>query len=334
MAENTGVRIAVVGLGRMGRFHATTLSGRVPGARLSAVVDADTATASEVGQTHGVPWFGRLRDALGVVRSDAVVVATPAPSHEALVKECAAAGVPVLCEKPLAPTVAESERVCETVERSDIILQIGFQRRFDVGYSAMARQVASGDVGEVVMVKLSSRDPGLPSLEYLHSCGGIFVDQLIHDIDLLRFISHDEVVEVSAHGGAYFAPELADLGDADTVVVACRLSRGGLGVLDCSRQTGYGYEIAAEVFGTRATVRLEEKTDQGVRVYADGKASWTVPHFFAERFGTAFEEELRSFAQCVRSGTRPSPDACDGLAAMRIAEAAVVSLRQRSAVAL
>lgn len=332
MPSDPRVRVAVVGLGRMGRFHADSLWGRVPGASLCAVVDADEASAAEAGGRLKVPSYTDLASALGDARPDAVVLATPAPSHEALVGELVRAGLPVLCEKPLAATAEGAQRILEAVERAGAVLQIGFQRRFDAGCSAMAQKVAGGGVGEVVLFKSSSRDPGLPTVEYLHSCGGIFVDQLIHDIDLLRFITGDEVTEVTAFGGSYFEPSLDAVGDADTVTVTCRLARGGLAVLDCSRQTGYGYEIAAEVFGTRATVRLQEKVDQDIRMYGDGQVVWTVPYFFAERFGPAFERELLAFTECVRSGVAPRPDARDGLSALRVAEAAGASLRARSAV--
>jgi myo-inositol 2-dehydrogenase/D-chiro-inositol 1-dehydrogenase len=326
MAAGT-VGILVAGVGRMGAFHAHTLAGRVPGARVAAVVDADGARAAEVGAELGVTAFAGMEEALDRSGAEAVVVATPSATHATWVEAAAQRGMAIFCEKPLGTDLASAAHALEVAHTRGVILQLGYQRRFDRGFEALRDEVAAGRLGRVVMVKSSSRDPELSPLSYLKGAGGIFQDQMIHDIDILRYLSGHEIVEAYGAGGAFFQPELEALGDVDTAALVVRFDDGGLGVADASRRSGYGHDIGAEVFGTLGSARLDSARERPITVFGSAGASWRLPYWFLERFGEAYERELLAFVAVVRGQGAPRVSGRDGLLDMLVADAATRSLQ-------
>jgi len=320
------IGVLVAGAGRMGAYHARTLQGRVAGARVAAVVDTDPATAEALGRELGVPAFTDAQAALGAGGVQAVVVATPSATHDTWIGQAARAGLPVFCEKPLATDVEAARRALDTVRSAGVPLQIGYQRRFDRGFQALRARVQSGQLGRVLLAKSSSRDPEMSPISYLRGSGGIFRDQMIHDIDILRYLTGREAVEVHATGGAFFAPELAELGDVDTAVLLVRFDDASLGVADASRRSGYGHDIAAEVFGSEGTARLDPAKDEPITVFGPAGAGWRLPYWFLERFAEAYERELAAFVGVVRGQAEPLVSGRDALADMLVADAATRSL--------
>ena len=244
------VRVAVLGLGRIGRLAADLLALEVEGADVAAVADAVEAVVS--------PVSGRLRvpgspDPLAVLDRDdvdAVAVCTPTPTHAELVTAAAKAGKAVFCEKPLSLDLAETDAVLRAVDEAGVVFQVGFNRRFDPGHAAVRAAVERGEVGAPEIVRISSRDPAPPPIEYLRTSGGVFLDQTIHDFDMARYVTGSEVVEAHAVGAVRVDPAIARIGDLDTLAITLRHADGCLTLIDNSRRAVYGYDQRVEVFGS------------------------------------------------------------------------------------
>jgi myo-inositol 2-dehydrogenase/D-chiro-inositol 1-dehydrogenase len=201
-------------------------------------------------------------------------------------------------------------------------LQLGFQRRFDPGYRKAREIYARGDLGRLYMIKSTLRDPQLPPHDYLARSGGIFRDAVIHDIDALRYLSGEEIVEVFAMGAALVDPSVATLGDADTAILSLRFSGGALGVVDASRHAAYGHDVKTEVFGSQGAVLVEQVRDVPI-TRMDASGVWHDHIFwFLERFSQAYLDELRAFVACVREGRAPEVNGEDGRRALLVALAA------------
>jgi myo-inositol 2-dehydrogenase/D-chiro-inositol 1-dehydrogenase len=240
---------------------------------------------------------------------------------------CAAAeyGKAIFCEKPISLEVAETERALAAVARAGVPLQIGFNRRFDPGYRKAREAYASGALGRLYMIKSTLRDPHLPSHEYLARSGGIFRDAVIHDIDALRYLSGEEIVEVYAMGAALVDPVVAELGDADTVSLSVRFAGGALGIVDASRHAVYGQDVKTEVFGSWGAMVVEKVRDVPVTRY-DASGVWHDHiYWFLERFDAAYLAELQAFVDCVRAGATPEVTGEDGRRALLVALAATRS---------
>jgi myo-inositol 2-dehydrogenase / D-chiro-inositol 1-dehydrogenase len=321
------VKIALVGAGRIGRLHARILSA-TPG--VDALVIADelperaAEAAAEVGAT-AAPTVAAALDA-----ADAVVIAAATSAHADLIVTAAERGLPTFCEKPLALDVAASVRVAQAVEAAGIRFQLGFQRRFDLGYGEARRLVESGGIGTLYTFTLIGHDPEPPHESYIPQSGGLFRDFAIHDFDVIRWITGREVAEVYADGGVRAFPMFARYGDVDTGVATLRMDDGTLGVLTTARHDPLGYDIRAELFGSEDSVSVGLGPRTPMHSVEPGVAppagpAW--PHFL-DRFRDAYAAELATFVR-VAAGEVPSPcTANDGVQAIRIAEAASRSLHE------
>ncbi|MCC5579079.1 Gfo/Idh/MocA family oxidoreductase [Microtetraspora sp. AC03309] len=311
------MRVGLLGLGRIGAFHATSLAALV---EELVVFDADTSRAEEAA--------GRLGARVGdPFAADAVVIATPTSTHaEALLRACEL-GVPAFCEKPAAPTVEETVRVAEAAERTGTLVHIGFQRRFDAGYAAARAALASGELGELHRVHLLTADPRPPAPGYIPLSGGIFRDCHIHDFDILRWVTGREVDVVYATGSNRGEAFFAEAGDVDNSAALLTLDDGTLATMQGSRYNGAGYDVRMELAGTLGTraVGLGERTPvSSVEGLAPQGEPW--PDFQA-RFEAAYVAEMGAFLAAAR-GERESPCTVrDALAALYIAEAADLSRR-------
>lgn len=315
------VGIGLAGLGRMGRIHAGNLASRCAAARLAGVYDADPAVAAALGAELDVPWTESF-DAL-LESCEAVAIATSTGSHAELSTSAAAAGRHVFCEKPLSLDRATTVATIEAVERAGVLLQVGFHRRFDPDWAAVAGRIHAGELGEVTLFRTSLRDMTPPDPAYLAGSGGFFADVTVHDLDVARWLV-GEVVEVTAHGSAADAGFVA-AGEIETAVVVLRFANGALGVIDNSRSARYGYECSTEVMGTRATARVD--APHGHEWRTPGRAAHALPGDFEERYPQAYAAELDAFARCVRDGTTPRVTGRDALAAFDLVTACDESWR-------
>jgi inositol 2-dehydrogenase len=315
------VRIALAGLGRMGRIHAANLATRCPSARLACIVDVSEGAARTLGEQLEVPWTTSIDQVLADDGIDALAIATPTGTHAELTTRAAKAGKHVFCEKPISLDRAATVATIEAVRSAGVAFQVGFHRRFDPDWVAVAERIHAGELGQVHLFRTSLRDMTPPPVEFLAGSGGFFVDVTIHDLDTARWMV-GEMAEVSAHGSALSDPALAELGDIDTAVVVVRFEHGGLGVIDNSRAAGYGYECSTEVMGTLATARIDHPQARHYQWRTPGWAAWPVVRDFEQRYPVAYAAELEAFAAAVRDGLPPKVTGLDALAAFDLATAA------------
>ncbi len=327
------MRIGLIGLGRIGAFHAATLADLSIVDTL-VVADAAPAAVEKVVATLGATPAGSVEELLSAV--DGIVVAASTDAHPKLILAAVEAGVPVFCEKPVARAAAEAADVLRRVEASAVPVQIGYNRRFDAGVAAARAAVISGELGRLHTVRSTTMDPAPPPADYLAASGGIFRDCSVHDFDIVRFVTGREVVEVYATGSAHGDAVFAASGDVATAAAVLTLDDGTLGVVSNTRYNGRGYDVRLELHGSRDTVaagledRLPMRSVQPGVMFPAGPAYES----FMDRFGPAYRAELAAFTEVV-AGTRPSPcTVADAVEAGWIAEACTLSLHEHRPVRL
>jgi myo-inositol 2-dehydrogenase/D-chiro-inositol 1-dehydrogenase len=290
------------------------------------VGDADPQRAERVAAEVGGE-AGSIEDILDK-RPDAVVIAASTPAHAPLILACVEAGIPAFCEKPIALGLDETVEVVEAVESSGAMLQIGFQRRFDAGYAEARRLVESGALGTVYSVRLATHDPEPPPEEYVAASGGIFRDLHIHDFDVLRWLTGKEVDEVYAAGGVLGFDFFARHGDVDTSAALITMQDGTIAVLTGGRHDPLGYDVRAEIFGSKDSVAVGVDARTPLRSVEPGMPSPEKPAYpnFQERFADAYAAEMRHFLSVVKGEAENPCTARDALEALRIAMAADLSL--------
>jgi len=323
------VRIGVIGVGRIGSMHADLLARQVPGAEVTRVVDAHAPAARVVGERLRVPSAGSIEELLGAPDVDAVAICTSTDTHADLIVAAAEAGKAIFCEKPVSLDLAEVDRALAAVQAAGVPFQIGFNRRFDPAHAAVARAVADGEIGEVQIVRITSRDPAPPPLDYVRTSGGIFLDMTIHDFDMARFVAQSEVVEVYARGSVRVDPGFGEAGDVDTAVILLEHENGCFTTIDNSRKAVYGYDQRVEVFGSAGMAASENPLAHSTIVRtATGVRAATLPYFFLERYIPSYLGEWQAFVSAIASGTPPVVGAVDARAPLVIGLAAWASLRE------
>ena len=259
---------------------------------------------------------------------------TPPDSHVDVVVAAAEAGKHVFCEKPLAQDVAGARRAVEACERAGVLLQVGYNRRFDVNFRAVRDAVRGGRVGTPWLLRISSRDPEPPPAEYLPHSGGLFLDTTSHDFDLARFVLDADIVELGARGATLADPNADAIGDVDTAVVSLVFSNGAVGAIDNCRRSAYGYDQRVEVHGSDGLASAENtRASTTVVADADGFHTAPLPHFYMDRYAPAFAAEIASFVAAL-DGADVEVDGRDGLAAVVAATAARRALDENRVVAL
>jgi myo-inositol 2-dehydrogenase/D-chiro-inositol 1-dehydrogenase len=245
-----------------------------------------------------------------------------------MMKDVAAAGKHIFCEKPLALELDKIDDALAVVERAGVKLQVGFNRRFDKSYQRLHEIVESGQIGRPCILRITNRDPDFPSMDFLRGSGGIFLDLVIHDFDMVRYQVGD-VHEIYAMGHVLLNQELKEFNDLDTDVIALRFVNGTLGVIDNSRKAVYGYDQRLEVFCSNGTAMAGNEAETTVvKGNTDGFLSAKPPYFFMQRYAPCYVEEVRQFVQCVRDD-RPTPvSGTDGRAAVVLGHAAWRSVRE------
>ena len=328
------ISVAVLGAGNIGRYHAESLATRIRGAKLAVIADPVGNLAVKLADELECANTTDVDAVLGDRTVDAVVIATPGPTHAELIGKAALAGKAVFCEKPLAWDLETADAAVAAVERSGTLLQIGFQRRFDPAFVRARQLVAEGALGDLQLLRSITRDPKLTHPERVPPWA-IFRETLIHDFDVLCWMmSGVEPVEVFAMADALVSPAHAESGLRDTATVQVRFASGALATADASFQAVYGYDVRAEVFGSRGMAIAEPKMGSGAVHYTPEGERRDRVFWYLDLFGDAYTAELRAFVHAVAT-KGPSP--CTGAEARRalsIAVAAIRSVEERRPVAL
>ena len=323
--------MGVIGVGTLGRRHAENLRRAIPAARLIAVADADVVRAERVAselevEHHYSNWETLLeRKDIG-----AVVVAAPSRFHAPVTRAAAAAGKHVFCEKPPALSMEEAESAASAVAKAGVQFQIGFMRRYDPPYARAKKLIADGEIGDPVLVKSIGRDRQPPPRSFFQDGinGTLFLDAMIHEFDLARWLMNDEVVEVHSFGSVLACPELAEFGDVDSAVVNLRFGRGGIGNVESHRRSNYGYDIRTEIIGSKAAIQVGYLQQTAQLVLTGAGASHDVVDHWLVRFADAYRNELRDFVDSIIAEEPARVTAQDGLRALAVSIAAERSYRE------
>jgi len=327
------VDIALIGAGRIGKIHGGNLA-RQPGMRLKYVCDAVPQAASELAANLGAA-VADLDRIFSDAAVQAVAIASSTDTHAALILRAAAARKAIFCEKPVDLDVGRAREVQAAVAAARVPCLIGFQRRYDPTFAALKRRLDAGEIGEVELVAITSRDPAPPPIAYIERSGGIFKDQLIHDFDVCRWIIGDEAQTVYAASSCLVDPAIAKAGDADTTAVTIRTRKGRLCQINTSRRAAYGYDQRFEVLGSGGMLAAGNHRPTEVRAHRSSGISVDTPEpFFLERYRTAYAEEMIHFAAVLRGEVAPRAAIEDGIRALEIAEAATRSAKEGRAVTL
>ncbi|MBT2764668.1 inositol 2-dehydrogenase [Paenibacillus sp. ISL-20] len=324
------INIGIIGVGRIGKIHADHLL-RTPGAKIAAISDLFAgdelrAWAAE----RDIPMVTtNSNDIMEHPDIDAVLICSSTDTHVPLIKQAAAKGKHIFCEKPVSMSVDQTREALAAVEAAGVSLQIGFNRRFDHNFSRVQEIVSEGRIGETHLIKITSRDPNPPHPDYIKVSGGLFMDMAIHDFDIARFLSGSEVIEVYAQGAVLVDPAIGELGDIDTALTMLRFADGALGVIDNSRKAVYGYDQRIEVFGSGGSVSVDNDYPSTAVVSGpDGVTRDKPLYFFLERYKEAYMNEMRQFIESLQNGTPVPVSGHDALQAELIALAAKRSLQQ------
>jgi myo-inositol 2-dehydrogenase/D-chiro-inositol 1-dehydrogenase len=336
MKEARRLNVGVIGAGRIGRVHAQDLAYQIPEARLVAVADVIFDAAQKLGADLGVSKvFQDPRLILEDKEVDAVIICSSTDTHAQLIEEGAAAHKHIFCEKPIALDLRKIDHALAAVKNAGVKLMVGFNRRFDPSFKRVHDLVASGELGEPHILRISSRDPAPPPIAYVKVSGGIFLDMTIHDFDMARYLMGSEVEEVYAAANVLVNPEIGRAGDVDTAVVTLKFANGALGVIDNSREAVYGYDQRVEMFGSKGVAMAQNRTpDTVVQSDKSGVHSALPLHFFVERYTEAYIEEMRVFVRSILDNKEPPVTGWDARVPVVIGYAAGKSAKENRPVKL
>lgn len=326
------LRFGLFGAGRIGRVHADSLAVH-PRAELATVYDPIEAAALEIATRLGATATGDINAILDDPGIDAVIIASPTPTHVDLLTASVRAGKAVLCEKPIDLDLDLVDACWARIKDENATIMVGFNRRFDPSFTDMRNRVARGEIGRLEQLIITSRDPAPAPAAYIASSGGLFRDMTIHDFDMARFFL-GEVVEVQAMAANLIEPYIAEVGDVDSAMVLLRGAGGELGQIVNSRRCSFGYDQRVEAFGAQAMLTAGNQTATSVRRSGASGTETAAPYlnFFLDRYAPAYQAELDHLITCVEQGLAPSPGFADGRAALVLADAANESLKTGRAV--
>lgn len=324
-------RIAVLGVGRIGRMHAENIAAH-PRTALAGVYDPYEAAAAEVADKLNATRFDSAEAVFASGDVDAVLIASATATHVGFIEMSVAAGKPALCEKPIDLSLDRVNACAKTIAGSDVPIMLGFVRRFDAGHRALRDAVRAGGIGDLHQVTITSRDPDIAPDAYIEASGGIFRDMTIHDFDMARYVMGEEVAAVTATGSRLVRPELMErCDDYDTVSIVLETASGKQCAISNSRRAVYGYDQRIEAFGSAGMLISENHPLTQLRAYGADFTNRAAPlmDFFIERYGAAFRAEIDAFVDAVEKRTPPEVGFEDGRAALVLAEAAIRSARER-----
>ncbi len=331
------LNIGIIGAGRIGKVHAESITYHVKDAKVVAIADPYMNDATmEWAKSLGIQKVHT--DYRNILQDDeihAVLICSSTDTHADISIEAIKANKHVFCEKPISQDLAKIKAVMEALDQSNVKFQVGFNRRFDHNFEAVRKAVEEGKIGDVHVVKVTSRDPEAPPLEYVKVSGGMFLDMTIHDFDMVRYLTSSDVVEVYASGTALVNPAIKDAGDIDTAIITMKLANGALAVIDNSRKADYGYDQRAEVFGSKGQVAVtNDAGSTAVLSTAAGVTGEKPLYFFLERYMASFSKEVSLFVQAALNDTEVPVNINDGLQPVLIAKAAKKSLDENRPVLL
>ncbi|MDB5848587.1 MAG: Inositol 2-dehydrogenase [Rhodoferax sp.] len=329
------IKVGIIGCGRIGQVHAISVA-KNPACTLAAVFDPGTEQARTVADAYGCSVAGSAEALMHSADVDLVVIASPTDAHEAQFLGAARAGKAVFGEKPIDNNLARAHATVRALREIGAPVMLGFNRRFDRDHATLQAEVRAGRIGRVQSLQLASRGPNsVPSLKYLQASGGFYRDKCVHFLDLIRWISGEEPVEVVAMGSVLADRSVAEAHDVDTAAIVVRLASGALAHIDNARRAAYGYDDRIEVFGTAGVIESRRLHRGNVmRITAEGVQLDALPANSFERYGDSYAAALNAFVVKLQGAEVDIPGIEDGLMAQVMAEAATLSAREGRIVAI
>lgn len=329
------LKVGIIGAGRIGQVHAKSITYHIPGAEIVAVSDIYVQSAKKLADELGIKnYYEDYREILKNPEIEAVLICSSTDTHADIAVEAAEAGKHIFCEKPVDLTVEKIKKVISAVNKAGVKLQIGFNRRYDHNFARIKELANKGKIGQLQIIKITSRDPEPPPISYVKVSGGIFLDMTVHDFDMARFIG-GEVDEVYANAAVTVDPAIGDAGDVDTALISLKFKNGCIGVIDNCRRAAYGYDQRLEVFGKNGQASAANDTPTNVEFIDENGAGTDKPlYFFLERYMGSFTAEMEEFIDCVLNDREVKTTVFDGLEALRLGLAAKLSAEQHRPVKL
>ncbi len=323
------INVGIIGAGRIGKVHCESIMRYVKNATVKAVADPFLNEETiEWAKSLGINEF--YEDYHKILEDDsieAVLICSSTDTHSTISLEAIAAGKHIFCEKPIDHDVNKILEVKKALDNSKVKYQVGFNRRFDHNFKAARKAVEGGQIGDLNILKVCSRDPGAPPVSYIKVSGGIFLDMTIHDFDMVRFMSGSEVEEVFAYGAVLVDPAIGEAGDIDTAVISMKLANGAIAVIDNCRRASYGYDQRVEAFGSLGQVAIGNDSESTAVISDANGVRGEVPlNFFLERYMGAYVEEITEFIDCIVNDKEVSVGLDCGLQPVLIGLAAKKSL--------
>ena len=321
------------GAGRIGAIHAANLA-QDPAFELRYVVDINRDAAEALARKYGAK-VGSIEAALSDPAVNAVIIASSTDTHADLIERAAKAGKAIFCEKPIDLSMERVKRCVAVVQDASVPVLMGFNRRFDPSFRALHNALSAGRVGKVELVQITSRDPSPPPPAYIAVSGGLFRDMTIHDLDMARWLLGEEPTEIMAVGSCLVDPAIGKAGDMDTAIVTLRTASGRIAQITNSRRAAYGYDQRIEVLGEKGMVAANNQTPTTVSISDTSGVTGDKPlHFFLERYAAAYKAEMEHFRDVVTGKIKPLVGIHDGEAALRLADAALDSVKSGKLVKL
>lgn len=325
------VNVGIIGAGRIGKVHVKSICTQVANAKVKMLADPFmTDETAAWAKSMGVErTTNDYKEILADPEIDAVLICSSTDTHSSISIEAIKAGKHVFCEKPIDHDIAKIQEVIGALEDSNVKYQVGFNRRFDHNFEAVQRAVADGKVGDIHVIKITSRDPEPPCKEYVKVSGGMFLDMTIHDFDMVRFLSGCNAEEVYVEAAVLVDPAIGEAGDVDTAVITLKMENGSIAVIDNSRKAVYGYDQRAEVFGSKGMVATaNDSASAAVISNADGVTGEKPLYFFLERYMAAYAKEIQCFIKAIEEDTDTPLGVMDGLQPVLMGLAAKKSLEE------
>ena len=331
------VTVGIIGAGRIGKVHTESISNYVRNAHIKTVADPFMNETTEKWlKSMGVEnTCTDYHDILNDPEIQAVLICSSTNTHSPISLEAIAAGKHVFCEKPIDHNLGRIKEVVEALKGSNLKYQVGFNRRHDHNFAAVKQAIKDGKVGDVHIIKITSRDPEPPSAEYAAVSGGMFLDMTIHDFDMVRFLAGCDAEEIYVQSAVLVDPAIGEAGDVDTAVITLKMENGAIAVIDNSRRAAYGYDQRAEVFGSKGMVATANDTlSTAVVSNAEGVTGEKPLYFFLERYMQSFATEVKGFINAIENDTDTLVGVEDGLKPVLMGIAAKKSVLEHRPVKL
>ena len=328
------LNFALIGAGRIGKMHARIINAH-PACNLKFVYDVNKEFSSQVSKETGAQSVNSPEEAINASEINAVFIASATPTHIKFITMSVKANKAVFCEKPIDLDINRVNQCMKEIKDTIVPIQIGFNRRFDNSHAKIQQAWANGEIGNLEMLIITSRDPEPPGIEYLKAAGGFFRDTTIHDFDLSRFIlGNDPIIQISAFGEQLISDEVKEEGDHDTAMFIMKSKSGVLCHINNSRHSSYGYDQRVELFGSKGMIISDNQTPTSVTRYNDESTNSKDPilNFFIERYDLAYKNQLDNFVNCIIDKKSPTVNFEDGRIALIIANAAYESLKNKKSV--